>query len=352
MRLALRGIALVLVFAMGAVLVCAYVTPSGPGQSLNPSRSATTLTSESAAGWCILPSKYRLRLVVQSIDTERGLAQISPSFCAEEGDIARIREWSTGKPIMRTTPYGPRFDKKFRNSDVTVQLKPIYPNANHTLRIPLRDLENVLVTKVLHLRTVNMLLQGDETDYPRDNFDVSGIVEMFLPPGTFIRDSNGERKRTVEWPGKFYFARSQAMGGMDVQIAHPRGGWFEIYIERSRATGIFVVGVLLVPILLFFGLWLLGYLNRRQPPTELFIGAAAVIVALLPIREVLVPPKTSGLTLVDYALGFELTLLAALAIWQATGSERGSRSTEFKPAHDRSGNRSATPTQMRRQSKR
>jgi hypothetical protein len=42
-------------------------------------------------------------------------------------------------------------------------------------------------------------------------------------------------------------------------------------------------------------------------------GVAAVLLAILPIRLVLVPAEVSELTLIDYLLGFEMALLASLA---------------------------------------
>jgi hypothetical protein len=53
-------------------------------------------------------------------------------------------------------------------------------------------------------------------------------------------------------------------------------------------------------------------------------GVAAVLLAILPIRLILVPGEISDLTLVDYWLGFEMAVLAALAcgaVWRALGAQ-------------------------------
>jgi hypothetical protein len=52
--------------------------------------------------------------------------------------------------------------------------------------------------------------------------------------------------------------------------------------------------------------------GRRLGP-EVLAGVAAVLLAILPIRQVLVPSSISVLTFVDYMLGLEMALLAAIA---------------------------------------
>ena len=46
---------------------------------------------------------------------------------------------------------------------------------------------------------------------------------------------------------------------------------------------------------------------------EALVGFGAVLLAIVPIRAVLVPATASELTLVDYWLGVEVAILAALA---------------------------------------
>jgi hypothetical protein len=58
-----------------------------------------------------------------------------------------------------------------------------------------------------------------------------------------------------------------------------------------------------------------------QPRLEagLLAGVAAFLIAILPIRAVLVPAYLNGLTLVDYALGTEMAVMVAATIVVVAG---------------------------------
>jgi hypothetical protein len=57
----------------------------------------------------------------------------------------------------------------------------------------------------------------------------------------------------------------------------------------------------------------------------LVVGVAAFLIAMLPIRTVLVPAEITGFTLVDYALGCEMATMVAATltiVWVAAGQRR------------------------------
>jgi hypothetical protein len=88
-----------------------------------------------------------------------------------------------------------------------------------------------------------------------------------------------------------------------------------IRLTRSQATLWYVSLIAAIPLLLTA---LLAYtLLRRSANSglgaEAVVGVTAVILAVLPIRLVLVPASAPELTLVDYWLGFEMAVLVALA---------------------------------------
>jgi hypothetical protein len=105
-----------------------------------------------------------------------------------------------------------------------------------------------------------------------------------------------------------------------------------VRLHRTAATQVYVVVVALIPLLL--GLLLLivfsmGHRTGSLVGPEGIAGVAAVLLAILPIRFVLVPGEISDLTLVDYWLGFEMAALAALAcgaVWRALGAKTSDRS--------------------------
>jgi hypothetical protein len=88
-------------------------------------------------------------------------------------------------------------------------------------------------------------------------------------------------------------------------------------LTREGSAIAFVAIVALVPLLL--GLLMCAVLFRRKASSssglgvDVLTGVAAVLLAILPIRLVLVPAAVVELTLVDYWLGFVISLLAGAA---------------------------------------
>jgi hypothetical protein len=99
--------------------------------------------------------------------------------------------------------------------------------------------------------------------------------------------------------------------------------------QREGVTRLYVLIIALIPLvlgLLFFVVLFSGRLGHggRTGP-DLIAGIATVLLGILPIRLVLVPGEISSLTLLDYWLGLEMALLAALpcyAVWRALGRGR------------------------------
>ena len=111
----------------------------------------------------------------------------------------------------------------------------------------------------------------------------------------------------------------------------------ELRIVRGEATRRYVVIVALIPLLLtsLLGVSLIGRrASRGRMGSDVLIGVAALILALLPIRLVLVPADISVLTLVDYWLGFVIGLLAAVAFlaiaWHSEPTSRLIDALRFK----------------------
>jgi hypothetical protein len=97
-------------------------------------------------------------------------------------------------------------------------------------------------------------------------------------------------------------------------------------LERSEVQRAYVICVALIPLVLTLLLCLLIFRkaprSRRVVGPEVVAGVAAVLLAILPIRAVLVPAEISELTLLDYWLGFNMATLAAVAcvaVWRGRG---------------------------------
>jgi hypothetical protein len=124
-------------------------------------------------------------------------------------------------------------------------------------------------------------------------------------------------------------------------IARPRGSVF--HLDRSATAQMYVVLVACIPLLFecLFALMLVGRYTgaKRGLAPDALMGVAAVLLAILPIRLVLVPAEIQELTLVDYWLGFEMALLAAIACiaaWRSMGNPT--------PSHEQVARTRSVPT--------
>jgi hypothetical protein len=95
-----------------------------------------------------------------------------------------------------------------------------------------------------------------------------------------------------------------------------------IQLQRSDITRAYVVVVACLTLLLGLLLCVLLFGTGRPVGPDGLTGVAAVLLAILPIRLVLVPSEVSELTLIDFWFAFEMALLAAVAcvaVWRALG---------------------------------
>jgi hypothetical protein len=104
-----------------------------------------------------------------------------------------------------------------------------------------------------------------------------------------------------------------------------------VQAARPTTTRLFVLSLALIPLLLI-ALLILRWLSEGSArSTDGLVGVAAIMLAILPIRLVLVPSEITSLTLVDFILGAEMALLAAVTVilwlvWPAIRRPPASRS--------------------------
>jgi hypothetical protein len=151
---------------------------------------------------------------------------------------------------------------------------------------------------------------------------------------------------------------------------------FAVAAERTGASIFFVIALALCPLVLGVVILSAMLLSRRAggrgpTPGEAAVAAVALL-AILPIRQVLIPGESPGLTLFDYVLGVEVVLIAAvvlalspLAPWatfrrairsegpSSTEDEGSSRTEGRSPPRSRLGGRAprARPPRRLRQSR-
>jgi hypothetical protein len=149
-------------------------------------------------------------------------------------------------------------------------------------------------------------------DYPLDEYETITAFTVTMPRGIV----GGKRRRSEYYPARVALGRTPDLSVLRVQQSPSSQGVIAIFVERSVETKRFVFGLLLVVAGLVLSLTLYMVRSRREMGgAGLLVGAGAILVALLPLRAVLIPADVRGLTLVDLVLGFLIVWLAALGIW-------------------------------------
>jgi hypothetical protein len=155
------------------------------------------------------------------------------------------------------------------------------------------------------LGSIAVPIDGDPRTYPLDTYTVPTSSGSLHISASFLDGSVPLiplQKIEVD-PGAAaafnWSNNSPTVGGLDDFIT----------AQRTGTTLLFVVCMLAVPLVLIA---LISHRLLSSPRSiEGIVGVAAIMLAMLPIRTVLVSGDISTLTLVDFALAFEIALLAA-----------------------------------------
>ena len=173
--------------------------------------------------------------------------------------------------------------------------------------------------------------------FPRDSYRVRAYVDLRLPDGFLLRNSPEfggliplELKVGAApgiLTGLVASLRFEQVGDMG-QMQKPDGTTIiqrsrenvvtvrrlNFWIERDGRTQMFVYTILSIPFALAL---MVGHLlfihpeHRKRSVSETMLGMA-VVLAILPLRLILVPSGVPGPTLVDLILGLEVALIASI----------------------------------------
>jgi hypothetical protein len=184
-----------------------------------------------------------------------------------------------------------------------------------------------LFREPIYVGTLALALNGNADNYPLDGYWAKGDWSLLIPDGMYLSGSPDSSlpdipvvTRILTSPGGAELNwRSDAESTPSTPA---NGGTLEA--TRSFPNQLFIVVLILLPLLLFIGaLWTLrsraahdSKEDDRLPP-EVLIGVGTFLLAVFPIRTVLVPPDISRLTIVDYVLGSEMAVMVAATLWIA-----------------------------------
>jgi hypothetical protein len=167
-------------------------------------------------------------------------------------------------------------------------------------------------------------LQGTSTAFPSDWYELANDVVVWPPTTYALADSAGVGQPSI--PLRLTLTAGPAMRGFSTaMVSKPNvdGSFLRLVINTDSATRTLAYATASVPILLaIVGLFLLAYKPRRNRSVlrvqELAVTIVLGVLAVLPIRQVIVPSELHGLTRIDLLLALGVTssvgvLLLALA---------------------------------------
>ncbi len=171
-----------------------------------------------------------------------------------------------------------------------------YPSDWYWLRGALIEVE---VPPPLGLATPGAEPRGETTRLPLTDADV------------FVATGVGMAGKTATFHGGLWRSRNFYPSSNSAEWLP----YFGVEINRDRATIMLSYAVALMPLafgVILFHLSFLSGARRLSPSFSLEVAAA--MLAVLPLRQVLVPAEISGLTMVDFLLGVELSVIVGLAV--------------------------------------
>lgn len=164
--------------------------------------------------------------------------------------------------------------------------------ATESTRVPLSTDPEVSVGST----PVNFEAWGYPQDFPSDSYGSNNFLG--IGPGLGSPDVD-----------------VTATGGLSPYVVTVAGdsSYLNFLLERKHGQSWWVYTIALTPGALFLAL-ALGHGQSRGQAATLGLDAAVGVLAVLPLREVLVPPEVPSLTRVDVLLGLQLMALIGFAL--------------------------------------
>lgn len=273
-----------------------------------------------------------IELQLRRLDLREDTITVAPTLCIPDATLLDFAAplhpddvFGPSVSVMRPDggPMGsPAVRPRYENVGIRLLVFDGDPGVAHERDMPLKllygsgfDYLNFVGYRVQSVRPFSVTLDGKDEDYPFDVYSTDIAATAYVYGA--VRRSAISRGDPFEIPARVEPAVDADLRGYRVVDGHGSDpSDFTIRVSRARETQEYVLALLLIPLLL------IAVLARarqgRRGGSENIVGAAAVMLALLPIRAVLVPSDIGSLTLVDSALGVEVALLALVVIWRET----------------------------------
>jgi hypothetical protein len=256
------------------------------------------------------------------LDVTRGTIDADTTLCFPEGFLEDLRENSVYEPTL-FIHHASRLVVRKRFRRLAIRVVVDGGEAGRIIRrIALADLHpsTDLGVATYSVPGVRLPIDGYPQDFPLDNYSFGATVLLRAPTGT-ITHHQGSTSYGVGAEARIVPVVQPDLTGYTIRAsAHDAfGGYLRASAARAPMISTFAGLLSLIPLLLIGALVAVVLSpGHRTSRVDLLVGGAAILLAVLPIRSVLVPSDVSSVTLVDLVLGWEVALLTLLTVWVAT----------------------------------
>ena len=224
-----------------------------------------------------------------------------------------VRDPRSDEVVVNVKPV--RLSPATRQVELLFALDPATNDSPVELSLTGRDGETVDVA-LPPSETVMVTTETNPQAFPDDSYR---LELAFVSTGAPVSVSMQPNPSLVDWR---------------VSALEACGGCVGLVFQRPAHVRFFVYGVALAPLLLGLSAALHWLSDRSSRSAPIELGAA--LLALLPLRDVLVPDDIPGITRLDHLLGAEVVLIAvavavvtAMALWR-----RASAAQTAEPASE------------------
>jgi Domain of unknown function (DUF4436) len=297
---------------LGITSVQSPAPPIGPEPVSEPENAVSSSEADHGVTTrrCAAASQPLLVIEVSTLNPQTERMTLTLYLCASTRALESMIE-SPGHPLfdVRQTPEGPKIIPRSPQAVVRMSVLRGAGETENFAPVSLSRFSEVAAH--IQLGTFEELMSGSPPLYPFDSYNASFGCEVT----TF--DPNNRITSHL-------FVKPLFIDGPAMQPLHTEGEALEgnpllagMHIHRPVAAIIYIVLVAMVPMIL--ALLMIIVVLARSSKEQFSFGAAelagigAVLLAILPVRQVLVPPSATQLTLVDYILGLEMAVMIGFA---------------------------------------
>ena len=298
-RFAAMLVAIVLAAVPLFVLVDTAILSSPPSPAELGRLVPVPSSHANEGGFCPAADSATLLLSLHDLNVTNGSVLADLSMCMGSAAAGQIQRQSAGRSSRAPMLTIPTLESVF-----TLNLA----------QVAALELQNQAAFRPVGAVTVP--IDGSPRMYPLDSYRSAIDVQL-------LHTDLALTIRILADPGVSSFDWSSAQNSTGSAISYTKGhgvtglGTFHsiaIAAHRPDKVRLFVLCLVAIPLALITLLAL--RLNEGTPRSiDGLVGVTAILLAILPIRAVLVPSDIASLTLVDFALATEMALLAAGAVW-------------------------------------